>query len=481
MNQPLHLKYRPQTLTELVGQDIVRTTLTNALTSKQIAPAYLFTGPRGTGKTSSARILAKSLNCLKSDAPTPTPCGQCAACRSIDKGSSLDVSEIDAASHNGVDDARALIEHSSFAPAQGRYRVFIIDECHALTSNAQNALLKVTEEAGGSKVVFIFCTTEAHKVLPTIISRCQTFNFQALSTTIIINHLNSIAMQERIKIDGEALNAIARTVDGGLRDALQLLSQLRLLEEAITPAHVIEVSGGISESELVSMVNNLVTGDTLATLQTTRHLIDTGKSPQLILTSLLKVYRDLLLVKSTSVCESLITVAISYRKLRLLAYKISFDYLDGALTQLHKSQQQLRTSINASIWLEVCLLNLIPQLRTTNSCGHNGSDSNGHQHSSTRNNSQRSKPGTEGRRKSWGSKTNQIDNQQVWAKVVETAKPTNRGFLSHAELVQLDEQKATLAVQAAYLDKYKRHKKSIERILSKALSYSVTVVIQEQN
>ena len=325
MNNSLHLKYRPKTLAQLVGQDLIRTTLTNAISSEQIAPAYLFTGPRGTGKTSSARILAKSLNCLNSDLPTPTPCGKCAACRSIDTGSSLDVREIDAASHNGVDDARALIEHSGFAPAQGRYRVFIIDECHALTSNAQNALLKVTEEAGGSKVVFIFCTTEAHKVLPTIISRCQTFNFQALSTATIVSHLNSIAIQEKIKINEPALRAIARTVEGGLRDGLQLLSQLKLLGEEITPTHVVKVSGGIPEGELLSMVDHLIAGDTLATLKIARNLIDTGKTSQLILTSLLQVYRDLLLVKSTSQCQELVTTATSYTKLESLAQKVSFE------------------------------------------------------------------------------------------------------------------------------------------------------------
>ncbi|MEG4602605.1 DNA polymerase III subunit gamma/tau, partial [Microcoleus sp. F6_B3] len=180
MYQPLHLKYRPKNLQELVGQDTIKTTLTNAITSDKIAQAYLFTGPRGTGKTSTARILAKSLNCLNSKKPTATPCGECSSCKTIDSCSSLDVTEIDAASHNGVDDARELIQHSNFAPAMSRYRIWILDECHQLSTSAQNALLKCLEEPP-AHVVFILCTTEAHKVLPTIISRCQTFNFRALS------------------------------------------------------------------------------------------------------------------------------------------------------------------------------------------------------------------------------------------------------------------------------------------------------------
>ena len=485
MNNSLHLKYRPKTLAQLVGQDLIRTTLTNAISSEQIAPAYLFTGPRGTGKTSSARILAKSLNCLNSDLPTPTPCGKCAACRSIDTGSSLDVREIDAASHNGVDDARALIEHSGFAPTQGRYRVFIIDECHALTSNAQNALLKVTEEAGGSKVVFIFCTTEAHKVLPTIISRCQTFNFQALSTATIVSHLESIAVQERIKIDEPALRAISRTVEGGLRDGLQLLSQLKLLGEEITPTHVVKVSGGIPEGELLSMVDHLIAGDTLATLKIARNLIDTGKSSQLILTSLLQVYRDLLLVKSTSQCQELVTTATSYTKLESLAQKVSFDYLNGALTQLHKSEQQLRTPINAKVWLEVCLLNLIPELSTTKLCPQNGANGNGHHQkdmdSKVLLDSAPKKSKKLLKLKGKKSQCHQENPQQIWAKVVEKAKPPHRDFLSRAELIQLDEQQATLAVEVAYLNKFKRRKKSLESILDRTLGYSVTVVIQEQN
>jgi DNA polymerase-3 subunit gamma/tau len=204
----LHQKYRPQTIAELVGQPYIKTALTNAVKHLQIAPAYLFTGSRGTGKTSTARIFAKSLNCLNTKKPTDQPCGICQSCRSIETSNSLDVSEIDAASNNGVDDARALIDRSTLAPVTGRYRIFILDECHCLTGNAFNALLKCIEEPP-PHVVFILCTTELHKVLPTIVSRCQVFNFRTLSVQAIVQHLGIIADAESISIDEEALTAIA--------------------------------------------------------------------------------------------------------------------------------------------------------------------------------------------------------------------------------------------------------------------------------
>lgn len=294
MYQPPHIKYRPQTLAELVGQETIHRTLSNAISTKRIAQAYLFTGARGTGKTSTARILAKSLNCLTTEEASVSPCGQCASCRSIASSSALDVSEIDAASHNGVDYARQLIENSQFAPAQGRYRIFILDECHQLSTSAQNTLLKIIEEPP-TKVIFILCTTEAHKVLPTITSRCQVFNFKALSKQTIVEHLKWIAQEEKVEITDEALGAIARNAKGGLRDALQLLSQLSLLDLEISLKQVTEISGGISPQELTELVTTINTKETIKLLTLCRHLIDSGKTPKLILRDLLQVYRDLLL------------------------------------------------------------------------------------------------------------------------------------------------------------------------------------------
>jgi DNA polymerase-3 subunit gamma/tau len=196
--EPLHHKYRPQTFADLVGQSAIATTLSNALISERIAPAYLFTGPRGTGKTSSVPILAKSLNCLSSDHPTPIPCGKCSVCQAIANGSALDVIEIDAASNTGVDNIREIIERSQFAPVQCRYKVYVIDECHMLSTAAFNALLKTLEEPP-DRVIFVLATTDPQRVLPTIISRCQRFDYRRIALDAMVAHLQKIAQIEAIQ------------------------------------------------------------------------------------------------------------------------------------------------------------------------------------------------------------------------------------------------------------------------------------------
>lgn len=232
--EPLHHKYRPKSFAELVGQEAITTTLTNAIRAAKIAPAYLFTGPRGTGKTSSARILAKSLNCLKTDKPTAEPCGVCNICQGITKGYSLDVIEIDAASNTGVENVRDMIEKAQFAPVQCRYKVYAIDECHMLSTAAFNALLKTLEEPP-KHVVFVLATTDPQRVLPTIISRCQRFDFRRINLEAMEKHLNHIAYQEKINISPESVTLIAQISQGGLRDAESLLDQLSLLTGEITP------------------------------------------------------------------------------------------------------------------------------------------------------------------------------------------------------------------------------------------------------
>src|SRR5271154_1568014 len=224
--QPLFLKYRPQALSDLIGQEYVARALTNAVEHNRIFHAYLFTGPRGTGKTSSARILAKSLNCV--NGPTATPCQVCASCEEIRQGISSSVFEIDAASNNSVDDARLLIERAPLVAQGGRYKVYIIDECHMLTKEAFNALLKTIEEPPPN-VVFILATTEEHKVLPTIVSRCQKLMFRLVTQNELADYLAKIAEDQHIEIEGEALEVISRRSGGGLRDALGLLDQASLL------------------------------------------------------------------------------------------------------------------------------------------------------------------------------------------------------------------------------------------------------------
>ncbi|MEA5600425.1 DNA polymerase III subunit gamma/tau [Nostoc sp. UHCC 0252] len=451
----LHQKYRPQTIAELVGQPYIKTALTNAVKYLQIAPAYLFTGSRGTGKTSTARIFAKSLNCLNTKKPTDQPCGICQSCRSIETSNSLDVSEIDAASNNGVDDARALIERSTLAPVAGRYRIFILDECHCLTGNAFNALLKCIEEPP-PHVVFILCTTELHKVLPTIVSRCQVFNFRTLSVQAIVQHLGIVADAESISIDDQALTAIARLSDGGLRDALQLLGQVSLLDEDITANHVMEIAGGVTETELMSILQAISTNNTFNLLQVARVLVDSGKTPKLILSNLLQTYRDLLIIKSAPKEQSLLTGCVSYAQLKVLANHWNFETLNLSLTELQKAENYLRYTVNAAVWLEVCLLNLIPSLlplpvSATKTLTAKPVNDKGHDS------------------KLLPAVAAQTTNlAQIWQQVMDTAKPSNQKLLAHAHLVKLQGDKAILEVTPAYLNKFESSKEAIAKMLQRA-------------
>ena len=234
---PLYRKYRPQTLETLVGQEHIKKALTSAIELGKISHAFLFTGPRGTGKTSTARILAKSLNCV--NGPTIKPCGECESCKDIINSVPIDVIEIDAASNRSVEDAQNILEKIQYAPINGKYKIYIIDEVHMLSTTAFNALLKTLEEPP-QNVIFILATTEVHKVLDTIKSRCQRYDFRRITTEDIVKRLRYIADNEKIKISEDALLAIAKNSAGGMRDSISLLDQLSLLgmTNEITPDDV---------------------------------------------------------------------------------------------------------------------------------------------------------------------------------------------------------------------------------------------------
>lgn len=276
--EPLHHKYRPKSFAQLVGQEAIATTLTNAILSAKIAPAYLFTGPRGTGKTSSARILAKSLNCLQGNQPTPEPCGVCEICQGITKGYSTDVIEIDAASNTGVDNIRELIERAQFAPMQCRYKVYVIDECHMLSTAAFNALLKTLEEPP-KHVVFVLATTDPQRVLPTIISRCQRFDFRRIQLESMVKHLTYIASQENINISHESLTLVGQIAQGGLRDAESLLDQLALVNGEVTPDKVWDLVGSVSEKDLLGLLEAISQDQAEIVLEFTRKILDRGREP----------------------------------------------------------------------------------------------------------------------------------------------------------------------------------------------------------
>ena len=280
-----------------MGQGAIASTLINALQQNRIAPAYLFCGPRGTGKTSSARILAKSLNCLQSPAPTPQPCGVCDVCQSVTRGNALDIVEIDAASNTGVDNIRELIERSQFAPVQCRYKVYVIDECHMLSTAAFNALLKTLEEPP-DRVVFVLATTDPQRVLPTIISRCQRFDFRRIPLPAMIKHLSYIAAQESIQIADPAVQLVAQISQGGLRDAESLLDQLSLQADEISVEAVWDLVGAVPERDLLNLVRAIAADDGTALLDRTRHLMDKGREPLIVLQSLVGFYRDLLIAKT---------------------------------------------------------------------------------------------------------------------------------------------------------------------------------------
>ena len=352
--QTLYLRWRPSSFETLVGQAPVKQALMNALTSGRIAHAYLFTGPRGTGKTTTARIFAKALNCK--EGPTDRPCGECLNCRQITDGSSMDVQELDAASNRGVDDIKNLNKNADFAPVNCRYKVYIIDEAHMLTTEACNALLKTLEEPP-EHVVFILATTEPQKILPTIHSRCQRFDFHPITQEEIVAHLQKVAEGSDIKADKEALELIAAASEGGMRDALSLLEQCGVMAETVTAETVRSVRGIIGREILRELVNAVGRREATDALLIFDRLLMQGKDIGQILIELSGYMRALLLYKAAPAYQS-IYVTDTAAELEKIAPLYSGERILAAQEIIHQAMNELRFTARGRVTAEMCLYDL---------------------------------------------------------------------------------------------------------------------------
>lgn len=352
----LYRKWRPQTFKDLVGQEHISRTLANAITSGHIGHAYLFAGPRGTGKTSTAKILAKALNC--EHGPTPEPCGQCEQCRKIADGSSMDVFEIDAASNRGIDEIRDLRETVKFAPVDGRYKVYIIDEVHMLTTEAFNALLKTLEEPP-AHVVFILATTEAHKVPPTIQSRCQRYDFKRITVEEIESRLRYITAEMKMEAEDEALAMIAIQADGGMRDALSILDQCAALAEGtITAERVRQILGLVGHDWIYKMTKALAARNVQEALQILAQLLRDGKDLKQVLSELSLHLRSLMIFQAAGTVEAMDLYAEPQDVLQEQAKLFAPEVLPRMIARLHEAMTEMKWSPQPRITVEVALMEL---------------------------------------------------------------------------------------------------------------------------
>jgi len=353
IHQPFHLKYRPINFDELIGQDVISLTLKQALITNKIAPAYLFCGPRGTGKTSSARIFAKSLNCQKYSKPNQLPCNKCELCKNINIGIALDIIEIDAASNTGVENIREIIERANFAPTQARWKVYVIDECHMLSTAASNALLKTIEEPP-ERVVFILATTNPEKVLKTIQSRCQKFNFKRINSEHIYNHLLEISNKELISFEDEGLRLIAKRSNGGMRDAQRLLDQLSLIPNGITKKNVEELLGEVSENDLLDLIDSLIKNIPESLIKSCINLYDSGNEPISILEGLLNITRDLLLKTVDNNYSDLFYTSKEFQpEIERISKLVNKSKIIEWHRHLKNLEYQIKNSSQPRLWLEI--------------------------------------------------------------------------------------------------------------------------------
>ncbi len=366
MSQAFYRVWRPVLWDEVVGQDHIVQTLKNAIATDRVAHAYLFAGPKGTGKTTSARLLAKAVNCLDPD-KSNQPCNKCENCLAVNEGRFLDLIEIDAASNTSVDDVRELRDKINFAPSQGKFKVYIIDEVHMLSTSAFNALLKTLEEPP-SHVIFILCTTEIHKIPATVLSRCQRHEFRRIPVPTIVKKLNELTKKEKIKVEAEALSLIARQATGSMRDAISLIDQLSSMSKTITLKTAQEVLGTATSQSVIELVDTILREESGSGLEIIHKALDGGTDPRQYARQVVDYLRDLLVIKMQA-GQDLELTPETREKMKEQAGKFEISRLVAVINSFSEASTDLKANWHPGLGLELALAGSLyqpqPVIQTT--------------------------------------------------------------------------------------------------------------------